>query len=139
MPSATARSSSGPRSRSIVPTDMSGWYRRAERGILRGWTVGTSTSSGSSSSAFNDRDAEATLAVVHPEIAFQPLKVHGAEVWHGRDGVAELWRRMGEVGLDHTLDITELRVRPDGVIAAIGARACRAGTASSGSTASRTG
>jgi limonene-1,2-epoxide hydrolase len=70
--------------------------------------------------AFNDRDAEATLAVVHPDIAFQPLKVHGAEVWHGRDGVAELWRRMGEVGLDHTLDITELRVRSDGVIAAIG-------------------
>jgi limonene-1,2-epoxide hydrolase len=70
--------------------------------------------------AFNDRDGEATLAVVHPEISFQPLKVHGAEVWHGRDGVAELWRRMGEVGLDHTLDITELRVRSDGVVAAIG-------------------
>jgi limonene-1,2-epoxide hydrolase len=71
--------------------------------------------------AFNDRDVDATLAIVHPEIAFQPLKMHGAEVWHGRDGVAELWRRMGEVGLDHTIDVTELRVRPDGVIAAIGA------------------
>jgi ketosteroid isomerase-like protein len=70
--------------------------------------------------AFNDRDIEATLALVHPEIEFRPLKVHGVDVWHGRDGVAELWRQMRELGLDHRIDVSEVRERHDGDLAVLG-------------------
>ena len=70
--------------------------------------------------AFNGRDIDATLALVHPEIEFHPLKVHGVEIWHGRDGVTELWRQMRELGLDHRIEISDVRTRPDGVIAALG-------------------
>src|SRR4051794_16020568 len=70
--------------------------------------------------AFNARDIDATLALVHPEISFRPLKVHGLDVWHGREGVTELWRQMRELGLDHRIDITGFQELPTGEVAALG-------------------
>jgi ketosteroid isomerase-like protein len=70
--------------------------------------------------AFNRRDLEALLALAHPEIAFSPLQVHGADVLHGPEGVAAVWARMEEVGLDHRIAITELHTLEDGRTAAVG-------------------
>jgi ketosteroid isomerase-like protein len=70
--------------------------------------------------AFNDRDIEATLALVHSQVEFRPLKVHGVDVWHGRDGVAELWKQMRELGLDHRIDVAEVRERAEGEYAVLG-------------------
>jgi 3-mercaptopropionate dioxygenase len=70
--------------------------------------------------AFNRRDIEATLEMSHPEIAFRPLQLHGTKTWRGREGVATLWARMFEVGLDHRIDITDIRELADGHVAALG-------------------
>jgi ketosteroid isomerase-like protein len=70
--------------------------------------------------AFNRRDLDALLALAHPEISFSPLQVHGADVLHGHDGVAAVWARMEEVGLDHRIAITALHTLEDGRTAAIG-------------------
>jgi ketosteroid isomerase-like protein len=70
--------------------------------------------------AFNRRDLDALLALAHPEISFSPLQVHGADVLHGLEGVAAVWGRMEEVGLDHTIVITALHTLEDGRTAAVG-------------------
>jgi ketosteroid isomerase-like protein len=71
--------------------------------------------------AFNSRDLDALLALAHPEISFSPLQVHGADVLHGLEGVAAVWGRMEDVGLDHTIAITALHTLEDGRTAAVGA------------------
>jgi ketosteroid isomerase-like protein len=70
--------------------------------------------------AINRRDLEALLALAHPEISFSPLQVHGADVLHGHEGVAAVWGRMEEVGLDHRIAITALHTLEDGRTAAVG-------------------
>ena len=70
--------------------------------------------------AFNRRDLAATLAVAHPQITFRPLQLHGADTWHGRDGVEALWARMAKLGLDHRVEVTSVHVLPDGELVAHG-------------------
>jgi hypothetical protein len=70
--------------------------------------------------AFNRRELDVILSLAHPEITFRPLQVHGSEQLHGREGLAALWARMEQVGLDHRIEMTGLHLLPGGEIAALG-------------------
>jgi NAD(P)-dependent dehydrogenase (short-subunit alcohol dehydrogenase family)/ketosteroid isomerase-like protein len=64
--------------------------------------------------AFNERDVEAAVAVMSPEVSWPDVGEGGFV--HGRDGVREHWREQFEA-VDPTIEPGEFRSLPDGRVA----------------------
>ena len=73
------------------------------------------------SAAFNSRDVEALLDMVHPEIEWHPLLpvLLGGEatVYRGQEGVRELVRELDEAFVELRSDLFEVRDLGDRVLA----------------------
>ena len=68
--------------------------------------------------AFNDRDAEALVALAHPRIVFRPTSLVGhRRTYHGHAGLRRWVAELDGVGADFRVHIREIRpLRPSGFL-----------------------
>ena len=68
--------------------------------------------------AFNDRDAEALVALAHPRIVFRPTSLVGhRRTYHGHAGLRRWVAELDGVGADFRVHIREIRpLRPGGFL-----------------------
>jgi len=68
--------------------------------------------------AFNLRDLDAMLALMHADVRLQPLRLNGLQrSYRGHDGVGRWFADMREHGLAHRLAIANLRAQGQEAIA----------------------
>jgi ketosteroid isomerase-like protein len=70
--------------------------------------------------AFNNRDVEALVDLVHPEVEWHPLLpvLLGGEatVYRGHEGVREIFRELDEAFVEMRSDLSEIRVLGEQVL-----------------------
>ena len=68
--------------------------------------------------AFNDRDADALVALAHPRIVFRPTTLVGQRrTYHGHDGLRRWVAEIDANGADFQVHIREIRpLRPSGFL-----------------------
>ena len=68
--------------------------------------------------AFNDRDADALVALAHPRIVFRPTTLAGhRRTYHGHAGLRRWVAEIDATGLDFQVHIREIRpLRPSGFL-----------------------
>lgn len=72
--------------------------------------------------AFNARDVEGMLACLDPDVSFRPLRLRGLDrSYLGHDGVQRWFARLGQLGHDHRLDLSEVRGAGQERVLAVGA------------------
>jgi len=68
--------------------------------------------------AFNDRDADALVALAHPRIVFRPTTLVGQRrTYHGHEGLRRWVAEIDAAGADFQVQIREIRpLRPSGFL-----------------------
>lgn len=68
--------------------------------------------------AFNMRDLDGMLTLMHADVRLHPLRLNGLErSYRGHDGIRKWFARLRELGLGHRLAVSNVRADGDKTIA----------------------